>query len=417
MANEIEQANASFGIQDTMDMGMGNTDLLNDLLSPETATADADDLKDIDAPDTPAADSPPPPPVKEKEEEEKESGLDNFLNTEEEEEEPAAPVKAKAKTSDAVADGKAPVIEKQAEEEESESGDAPEGTQFEALSNDLFELGVFSKEGEEEIDPITTPEAFLERFNTEKKKGAMEMVDNFIGQFGQDYQDAFDAIYVKGLNPQEYFQSAAKIQNFSDLDLTNENNQEKVVRQALTDQGFDPEDVDAEVEKLKNYGDLEVTSQRHHKVLIKKEAAALTQKTQQAEAEQSQKAQYKQQYVNNVNEVIQDKLKTKEFDGIPLNPKIANELQDFLVTDKWKTESGETLTDFDRYILELKRPENHANKVKVALLLKLLEKDPTLTTIQKSGVSKKSNTLFKEVSRQVSKTSSNKTSGQKSWFK
>ena len=99
----------------------------------------------------------------------------------------------------------------------------------------------------------------------------------------------------------------------------------------------------------------------------------------------------------------QEKLKTKEFDGIPLSPKTASELQDFLLVDKYKTVSGETLTDFDKAILELKRPENHEQKVKVALLLKILEKDPTLSTIQKTGVTKKSNQLFTEVARQVQK--------------
>jgi hypothetical protein len=414
MANEIEQNNLSFGITDTVQMGMGNQELLDDILSPETSTAKPEDIKDINAPDDKPVAKPAAAPKKEdkEEKEEEEGGLDDFLNSEEEEEEDA-PVKKPA----------AKVAAKEEEEDEgapapdAEEDDAQSGTQFEALSNDLFELGVFSKEADEEIDPIKTPEAFLERFNVEKKKGAMEMVDNFIGQFGQDYQDAFDAIYVKGLNPQEYFKTAGKIENFSKLDLSVESNQERVVRQALTDQGFEAEDVDAEITKLKNYGDLEVTSQRHHKVLIKKETAALAAKTEQAQADQAQKAQWKQQYVDNVNNVLQEKIKEKEFDGIPLNPKIANELQDFLLVDKWKTESGETLTDFDRYMLELKRPENHANKVKVALLLKILEKDPTLSTIQKSGVTKKSNTLFKEVSRQVSKSPSNKTSGAKSWFK
>lgn len=419
MANEIEQNNLSFGIQDTMEMGMGNSELLSDLLSPETSTGDPDKIKDINDPDPepePAKKKPATKPAaaasEEEEEQEEGDGLQNFLlgeddleepEEEEEEEEEAKkkPVKAKSST----------------EEEVEEPADEQAGTQFEALSNDLFELGVFSRGEDEEIEPITTPEAFLERFNVEKRKGAEEMVASFIGQFGQDYQDAFDAIYVQGLNPQEYFKTAGKIENFSNLDLTQETNQERVVRQALTEQGFEPEDVEAEIEKLRNYGDLESTSQRHHKVLIKKEQATLAQKTKQAQAEQAQKAQWKQQYINNVANVLQEKVKEKEFDGIPLNPKIANELQDFLLVDKWKTESGETLTDFDRYILELKRPENHANKVKVALLLKILEKDPTLSTIQKSGVSKKANTLFKEVSRQVSKTPSNKTSGAKSWFK
>ena len=115
-------------------------------------------------------------------------------------------------------------------------------------------------------------------------------------------------------------------------------------------------------------------------------------------------------------------MKNKEFDCIPINSNLANELQDFLITDKWKTPTGETLTDFDRAILDLKRPENHEQKVKVGLLLKMLEKDPTLSSIQKAGVTKKSNKLFGEVARQVTKSktvaSTKTTSKQKpnSWF-
>jgi hypothetical protein len=125
-------------------------------------------------------------------------------------------------------------------------------------------------------------------------------------------------------------------------------------------------------------------------------------------------------YIDNVQTILQDKVKAKEFDGIPINPKLANELQDFLLVDKWKTPSGETLTDFDRAILDLKRPENHEQKVKLGLLMKILEKDPTLSTIQKTGVTKKSNQLFGEVARQVTKakSSSSTNSGAKpnSWF-
>jgi hypothetical protein len=154
-------------------------------------------------------------------------------------------------------------------------------------------------------------------------------------------------------------------------------------------------------------------------VLVKKEAVKLQQLEQKAQYELQQKQAIKQQYYNNVSTVLQEKLKTKEFDGIPINPKLANELQDFLLVEKYKTTSGETLTDFDRVILELKRPENHAMKVKVGLLLKILEKDPSLSTIQKSGVSKKSNELFSEVARQVTKGSGKSSGGNQkssSWF-
>jgi hypothetical protein len=278
---------------------------------------------------------------------------------------------------------------------------------------------VFSKDDEEEDVTISTPEEFLERFQEEKKKGAIEVVNNFIGQFGEDYQQAFEAIFVKGVDPKEYFGTYNNISSFADLDLSQENNQVAVLKQALADQGFEPEDVETEVERLKNYGDLETVAAKHHKVLVKKEAAKLHQLEQQSERELQQKQAIRNQYVQNVQSVLQEKLKTKEFDGIPLNPKLAGELQDFLLVDKYKTNSGETLTDFDKTILELKRPENHATKVKVALLLKILEKDPTLSTIQKTGISKKSNELFGEVARQVSKSSTKSSASQQknnSWF-
>ena len=246
------------------------------------------------------------------------------------------------------------------------------------------------------------------------------MVQNFIGQFGEDYQQAFEAIFVKGVNPQEYFGTYNQVVNFAEMDLADENNQVKVIKQALSDQGFDHEDVESEVERLRNYGDLESVATKHHKVLVKKEAQKLNQMEAKAEQELQQKATIRNQYIQNVQGILGEKLKSKEFDGIPLNPKLASELQDFLLVDKWKTASGETLSDFDRTILDLKRPENHAMKVKVGLLLKILEKDPTLSTIQKSGVSKKTDQLFGEVARQVTKTKTSTSSGSKtnpnSWF-
>jgi hypothetical protein len=400
----------NFSIENTMDMGMGSSELLNDLMSPETASGSPDDVTVIkDEPPAPKKAAKSPEASKEEEAPAKEDStksIQDFLlgNEDEEEDEEEAPKPAKpvAKETKEVAD----------EEEE------PETSQFTALSNDLFKLGVFNKDEDEEDIAITSPEEFLERFNLEKKKGAISIVEDFIGQFGEDYKQAFDAIFVKGVDPKEYFGTYNNIQSFSELDLSQEGNQVAVLKQALADQGFDPEDVETEVERLKNYGDLESVAAKHHKVLVKKEAAKLSQMEQQREQELQKQQAFKQQYVNNVQSVLQDKLKAKEFDGIPLNPKLANELQDFLLVDKYQTSSGEKLTEFDRQILELKRPENHSLKVKMGLLMKILETDPTLSTIQKRGISKKSDDLFSEVARQTSKSSikSNKSSTPTSWF-
>ena len=384
--------NISFNIVDTMEMA-GNTELINDLMSPETTSTSPDEVQPIvkEVEETPAAPAPGKKPKEIDPDADKSddggSLISNFLeDSEEDEEELPTPPKAKSP-----------------EEDSQEESDSPDGNQFSALANDLFKLGVFTKDEDEDDVAISTPEEFLERFQTEKKKGASEIVENFIGQFGEDYQKAFEAIFVKGADPKEYFSTYNNVVSFAEMDLSSTDNQIKVVRQTLTDQGFDEEDIDTEVERLQNYGDLENVATKYHKVLVKKEAQKLQKIEEQAAVQLQQKQAIRNQYINNVQNILQEKLKTKEFDGIPLSPKTASELQDFLLVDKYKTVSGETLTDFDKAILELKRPENHEQKVKVALLLKILEKDPTLSTIQKTGVTKKSNQLFTEVARQVQK--------------
>lgn len=423
MATENIDSLGSFGIEDTLEMGMGNQELLQGLYETESASANPSDIEPIiketepaSPPATPATprgkDITPPKSVDGKTDEEKLEGqslIADYLSSSEEDEDDEDPVDIKPKST----------VTPKSENTE-DNLDEPNSTQFSALANDLFKLGVFSKSEEEENEniQISTAEDFLERFNSEKKKGATEMVQNFIGQFGEDYQDAFDAIFVKGVNPKEYFGTYNQVVDFADMDLSVESNQEKVIKQALSDQGFDPEDIETEVERLRNYGDLETVATKHHKVLVKKEAAKLHQMEEKAEQELKQKQMIRNQYINNVQTILQEKVKNKEFDGIPVNPKLATELQDFLLVDKWKTPSGETLTDFDRTILDLKKPENHALKVKFGLLLKLLEKDPTLSTIQRSGITKKSDKLFTEVARQVEKEKNlNSGANPSSWFR
>ena len=419
MADNLETM-GNFSIQDTMEMGMGNQELLNDLFSPETSTSNPEDvtpiIKNAEAPEAPAVkkgkDIVPPKSVDGKTDEEKLEGqsmIADFLSDDEDEENDDSAPAPKAKAP----------VDAPADDADDNDDDTPQGTQFTALANDLYKLGVFTSDDEDQ-EPVNTAEEFLERFNEEKKKGASEIVQNFIGQFGEDYQEAFDAIFVKGVNPKEYFNTYNQIVNFAEMDLNDESNQLKIMKQALSDQGFDPEDIDTEIERLQNYGDLESVATKHHKVLVKKEAVKLQQLEQKSEAELQQKAQIRNQYIKNVQDILNDKVKSKEFDGIPINPKLATELQDFLLVDKWKTPTGETLTDFDRAILDMKKPENHAMKVKLGLLMKMLEKDPTLSTIQRTGVTKKSNELFGEVARQVTRTKNSTASGSgakpNSWF-
>jgi hypothetical protein len=429
MAELDDKSGEDFGITNTINLessGAGDQSLLADLLADESdaaiGNASPDTISSIEKEEE-KEDKETKTENEDKVEDKKNSSLSDFLSTEEtnntEEEIDSGVDNDIEKENNIDVEESASNISENNDQSNDDSQDVD--IKFDSLSNQLADLGVFSRnEGEEDTLNVGSPEEFLERWKAEKQKGAQEIVSDFIGQFGQDYQDAFSAIYVNGVDPKTYFSKSSGISDFSSMDLEDEKNQKDVVRTMLSEQGYESEDVESELEKLINYGDLEDASKRYHKVLVKKQKASLEIETQKAQREQQIKSAQQQEYVSNIQNVLQDRLKAKQFDGIPLNAKTANELQDFLLVDKWKTQSGEKLTDFDKAILDLKKPENHEQKVKVAMILRLLEKDPTLSTIQKTGISKKSSQLFKDVARQ--KTAADKQSvarkkqDPKSWF-
>ena len=71
MAENLDSPSfGNFSIENTMEMGMGNAELLNDLMSPETASADPNDIKEI-------KDEPAPAKQTEKKDEPKKDEPDN----------------------------------------------------------------------------------------------------------------------------------------------------------------------------------------------------------------------------------------------------------------------------------------------------------------------------------------------------
>jgi hypothetical protein len=265
---------------------------------------------------------------------------------------------------------------------------------YTTLSRDLMRLGVFSKnsddETEENID-VKTPEQFLERFSLEKKKGAISILDNFLSQFGEDYRKMFDAVFVNGVKPQEYISSFAKQEALGNLDMSSEDNQERIVRSYYKGLKWDDNKIDNRIQKLKDYGDLEDEAKTYQEVLLNKEKE-ITADLELKKAEELKTARDKElANKKSYHKILAEKLKAQEIDGIPLTDKEAVETLDYLTEKKYKLASGELLSEFDKDLMELNKPENHELKVKLGLLLK---KKLDLTTVKKTAVSKKSDQLF-----------------------
>ncbi len=322
------------------------------------------------------------PPVKKKEEEKPDGKklLEDMLFSEDDDEEVDEPKLGP--------DGK-PIV---APAKETTSGE--EDDTYKTLSKDLLRLGIFSKATEEETEDtidISTPEAFLERFGLEKKKGAIGILDSFLSQFGEEYREMFDSVFVKGVKPQEYLQSFAKIEAIKDLDLTNEDNQAKIVRSYYKSLKWDDAKIESRIQKLKDYGDMEDEAKTYHEVLLNKEkesiAAVEKQKTDEAAAQKEKDTAIQKSF----QRILTEKLKAQEIDGIPLTQKDAEDVFAYMVNKPFKLASGELLSEMDKDLLELNRPENHEQKVKLGLLMK---KKLDLSAVKKSAVSKKSDALF-----------------------
>jgi hypothetical protein len=327
-------------------------------------------------------------PEEEEETEDADQVLDDFLNDEENTGKP----KKKAQPEETTDDEDDSTEDNSSEDDEN---------QFNYLAKELFKAGIFTfNEGEDEESlKIESAEEFRDRFDLEKKKGASEALESFLARFGEPYADMFESVFIKGVDPIEYLQTYAQIDNLENIDLTQEHIQERIVREKLTKDGYDPEDIEKEVDRLKNYNDLESRAKADHKVLLKKAQQEKIQKENEKALERQREAQKKNQYISTVRQILGEKLQKKDFDGIPVDRAFAEEVNSYLTKERFKLPSGKLITEFEKEMLELDSPQNFQMKVKVAMLLKMLKKDPTLSKIKKRAITNETSEIFSKLKK------------------
>lgn len=304
---------------------------------------------------------------------------------------------------------------------EGEGADTPEENAYNAIAQELLNQGLFTLDDDEEALELSSPEELLQRFQYESRKQASFVIEKFLGRFGDNYRDMFENIFVKGIDPVDYLNRYTKVEGVKDLDLTDEANQEKIVRELLRSEGRSSEYIEKKMLQYKNYSDLLDEATEAQKILVERQQKEIDAAAGKKQEELNRTQQIRTEYVNNVGKILQDKMKNKEFDGIPVDKKFAEDTFAYTTQERFQTPDGQLLTTFDRDILDLKRPENHELKVKVAMLLQLLKEDPQLTKLAKRAVSKESNELFKGLKKTAMKTgrkseTEEDTPKVKSWF-
>lgn len=330
----------------------------------------------------------------EEEDEDFELNIDEIVDEDEENEKPNLKNKKKEEP-------------KEDEQEERQKEEDNEGSVFSTLSRELLDLGIFTLNEDEQVLSIQSAEEFKERFEIEQKKKAANTIDQFLSKFGDDYADAFQAIFVNGVAPREYLSQVVEIENVSNLDLSDEEAQRFVLKKHYKTLGWDDNKIESRIQRFSDYGDLETEARDVHEVLIKQEEKKLETIERDKIKQDQEKQARKEQHDTSVLNIIKSKLDAKEFDSIPVDKNFAQSTLNFLTQDKYKTNDGQLLTEFDNFFLSLKKPENWEKKVKLAMLINWMEKDPTFSKLQRTLVSNESNALFKGLAKHAKKTTSN----------
>jgi len=286
--------------------------------------------------------------------------------------------------------------EEEQEEKEEKTKEAPEGNQFESFSEELYKLNVLTADEDEEPVLAKTGEDLLALLNREKQKGGIQWVEEFLEKHGEDRRELFDAIFIKGVDPKEYLPVYNQAQALENLDLTQEKNQEKVVREFYKRANVPEEKIDTKIQRLKDIAELQSEAEDFHPQLLEQDKQKAADVAAAAEEQLKNKAAIEQVYKDSLLGLMKEKGKGKDIDGLPISPKVMQEAYDFLVTKKWKLADGSLLTDFDKFVLETKKPENIEKRLKIALLEKA---GWDFSKIQAKAISTKTNELFNSLAQ------------------
>jgi hypothetical protein len=364
----------------TEEFSMDSPSEIEDFLNGDTSKIEKIDPKKEEKKQT---------PVKKKEEEkqEDEEDVDILDALSEEDEDPEKP-------------------EKKEEKKETEESSDDDSNEFEVMSRQLYEMGIFVQ-GEDEDEPIlaTSSEEFANLFQQNAQKAAFRNLDNFLRSRGDDRMDLFEAIFVNGVDPKEYLPAYNRVQDFENLDITVEENQEKVFREYYKRAGLSDSLVEKKLQKAKDYGDLEEEVQDLHPKLVDQDKEELERQKLQKQQEEQTKKQNDLVYRQSVQKTLVDAIKTKELSGIPVTEAKAREVADYLLTPKYRLPNGETISEFDKYFLESKKPENINDRVLFALL-KLNKFD--FSKIEKKAITKETNELFQGLKKRTVKSKNEK---------
>jgi len=273
-------------------------------------------------------------------------------------------------------------------EEETQQHQEQQSTDVVSAVNLLKEKGIidFELEENQELDEDTASELLEDKLE--------EAIENRVEELFTGLPDVVKQIvkYAKdGGDLDNLFQNLAKTKQVpinKNLDLSDEKNQEFVIRTTMQQEGNSEEEINSLIEYYKDTEKLESISQAKFTKFLEKQKSQENKLLQ----EQQKQKQEKQQRIKEEKLRITQELKNKdEITGFKLDVKDKKELPSYLLDRKIKLENGGVISEFHKDIYEAMA--NQTTALQLAKLLRSRNKDGTfnfsnIETIAKTKLAK-----------------------------
>lgn len=235
----------------------------------------------------------------------------------------------------------------------------------------LMDKGIVDYELEEgeELDEDTALELLEEGFES----GVENRISELLGGLPNELQ-ALNKYVLNGGDMNDFLSKmntmGASTGITATLDISNEKNQELVVRQMYEDEGMDDDFIDTQLESLKDTGKLGAFARKRFEKWKEQDNKVSQQAAQQQEEQAKAQREKARQYYSSLKTAV-----TGEFEGIKLSAKDKVEIPGFMTDRNIKLSNGAVVTPFNQNLMEVL--QNETASIQLAKLLRDRKKDGT----------------------------------------
>jgi hypothetical protein len=293
-----------------------------------------------------------------------------------------------------------PVEEEEEEEEvDLESDDEDEDNYFEIFGKGLVKAGMLDVADDEDIE--WNEQTFLAKMSETIEDRAWNQLEEMaVETYGEAGVQMIEDIFINKVPVQEYLQRFANEQIVENVDLSVEENQERVFRLYLAKTGMDEDEIQDQLNYARDNDRLEAYSQKYHVKLVEKmqqERAILAQESEARVQAMRQKEEEREQLYA---DVLDGAIASGSIEGYPINEQAASDLFDFVLSKPHVLPNGQRISDFE-YKLAKMRQEDPSKFLAVA---KLVQSDLDLTPVKRKAVTDETNTLFNDLKTKSKKS-------------